>query len=171
MLLHFPPCSRLGSRVLVSCPRGFQLTCQDGVQLSHHVLCVVQAEAHRWLKFQDVPPRTVSAQQNVVLLQPVGRHSRPCCPSAEGPTRLSSAWPWPQGQRSSYTALGALTGRFTLGLGTGYPLPSSGPSFVAQHQWLLSALHLALSRGFASLIPGAVSATPRLATGLQWKRQ
>lgn len=67
------PCSRLGSRVLVSCPCGFQLTCQDGVQLCHHVLCVVQAEAHRWLKFQDVPSRTISAQQNVVLLQPVGQ--------------------------------------------------------------------------------------------------
>lgn len=162
------PCSRLGSRVLVSCPCGFQLTCQDGVQLCHHVLCVVQAEAHRWLKFQDVPSRTISAQQNVVLLQPVGQDT---AGPAEGPTRLSSAWPWPQGQRSSYTAPGALTGRFTLGLGTGYPLPSSCPSFVTQHQWPLSALYLDLSRGLASLIPGAVSATPRLATGLQWKQQ
>lgn len=35
------------------------------------MLCIVQAEAHWRLELQDVPPRAISAQENVVLLQPV----------------------------------------------------------------------------------------------------
>lgn len=43
--------------------------CQDGIHFCHHVLCVVHTEAHWRFKLEDVPPRTISAQQNVVVFQ------------------------------------------------------------------------------------------------------
>lgn len=78
---------------------------QNGIQLCHHLPCIVQAEAHWGFKLQDVPPRAISAQQNVVLLQPV-RTGHPFM----WPSRPSSAWPWPHVQCSSHTAFRAFHG-------------------------------------------------------------
>lgn len=130
-------CSRLGSRVLVSCPHGFQLTCQDGVQLCHHVLCVVQAEAHRWLKFQDVPPRTISAQQNVILLQPVGQDT--AGPAAPPPRALQGSPQPGLGLRASALA--------TL------PLDPHRPVHTRTWHWLPPAKLRSILRGPASVAP------------------
>lgn len=84
---------------------GFKLTSQNGIQFCHHLPCIVQAEAHWGFKLQDVPPRAISAQQNVVLLQPV-RTGHPFM----WPSRPSSAWPWPHVQCSSHSAFRAFHG-------------------------------------------------------------
>lgn len=85
------PGRRLGSRDMVSCSSGPQLTCQDGIHLCHHVSCVVHTEAHWGFKFQNVPPRAICAQQNVVLFQPVSiGHGKALWPSSQGTLHRAS---------------------------------------------------------------------------------
>lgn len=132
---------------------GFKLTSQNGIQLCHHLPSIVQAEAHWGFKLQDVPPRAISAQQNVVLLQPV-RTGHPFT----WPSRPSSAWPWPHVQCSSHTAFRAFHG----------PVPARTllvtPTKVlciwptAAPAW--GALHLVLS-----LLPPRTGALPHLTPG------
>lgn len=135
------------------------------------MLYIVQAEAHRGLKLQDVPSGAVSAQQNVILLQPVGQDT---AGPFTWPPRPSSVWLWPPGQNSSDIALGTLhMSDPLLGQGTDHPLQNSRPSFVAWPQrptW--GALHLTslLPRARASphLFLESLSSKLRLVLGLQY---
>lgn len=53
--------------------RGGACTCEDEVDLLHHQVGVLGREAHGGLELEDVPVRSVSAEEDLLLLQP-GTH-------------------------------------------------------------------------------------------------
>ena len=143
---HVPVLHHLEAKSFSIChiPR---LTCQDGIQLCYHVLCVVQAETHGGLELQDIPPGAIGAQQNVVFFQParIGQgHSRACCLPAKGtshgPFRPSSAWLWPRGRDSSHTALRTFHRPVPTRIQPWPPPAKLLPNIMAQHQRPLSGV-------------------------------